>query len=137
MATEIFFSADFAGKATEILFSLQPTWSGRTWFISPFNDNPWWTCFVAIPPAILLCILLFMDHHITIVIVNRKENKLKKGCGYHLDLFALAIGVVISGVLGLPIFVAATVMSISHVNSLRIESECRAPGEKPTFIGVR
>lgn len=78
-----------------------------------------------------------MDHNVTVVVVNRQENKLKKGCGYHLDLFVLSFGIVISGVFGLPIFVAATVMSISHVKALRIENECSAPGEKPTIVGVR
>lgn len=32
---------------------------------------------------------------------------------------------------------AATVLSISHVNSLKLESETAAPGEKPQFLGVR
>lgn len=32
---------------------------------------------------------------------------------------------------------AATVLSINHVNSLKVESECSAPGEKPQFLGVR
>lgn len=32
---------------------------------------------------------------------------------------------------------AATVLSINHVNSLKQESECSAPGEKPQFLGVR
>lgn len=32
---------------------------------------------------------------------------------------------------------AATVLSINHVNSLKLESECAAPGEKPKFLGVR
>lgn len=39
--------------------------------------------------------------------------------------------------MGLPWFVAATVLSINHVNSLKLESECAAPGEKPQFLGVR
>lgn len=33
-------------------------------------------------------------------------------------------------------FVAATVLSINHVNSLKVESETAAPGEKPQFLGV-
>lgn len=33
-------------------------------------------------------------------------------------------------------FVAATVLSINHVNSLKLESETAAPGEKPQFFGV-
>lgn len=39
--------------------------------------------------------------------------------------------------MGLPWFVAATVLSISHVNSLKVESECSAPGEQPKFLGIR
>jgi sodium bicarbonate transporter 10 len=39
--------------------------------------------------------------------------------------------------MGLPWFVAATVLSINHVNSLKLESECAAPGEKPKFLGCR
>lgn len=34
-------------------------------------------------------------------------------------------------------FVAATVLSMNHVNSLKMESESAAPGEKPQFLGVR
>ena len=61
----------------------------------------------------------------------------QKGCGYHLDLFVLAILIQICTIMGLPWFVAATVLSINHVNSLKLESECAAPGEKPQFLGVR
>ncbi|XP_055595830.1 sodium-driven chloride bicarbonate exchanger-like [Uranotaenia lowii] len=78
-----------------------------------------------------------MDQQITAVIINRKEYKLNKGCGYHLDLFVLAILIQICTVMGLPWFVAATVLSINHVNSLKKESETAAPGEKPQFLGVR
>lgn len=78
-----------------------------------------------------------MDQQITTVIVNRKENKLKKGCGYHLDLGVLSILIFIVGMLGLPVYVAATVLSINHVNSLKLESQSRAPGEVSQFMGVR
>ncbi|KAG1685793.1 Sodium-driven chloride bicarbonate exchanger [Nymphon striatum] len=116
---------------------LEPTWEGRTWVIDPFGKNPWWTAIIAVIPAFLCTILIFMDQQITAVIVNRKENKLKKGCGYHLDLFIVAVCIAICGILGLPWFVAATVLSITHVNSLKVESETAAPGEKPHFLGVR
>ena len=49
----------------------------------------------------------------------------------------LAILVIILSILGLPWFVAATVLAINHVNSLKVESETAAPGEKPQFLGVR
>uniref|UniRef100_A0A1I8AU18 Anion exchange protein n=1 Tax=Steinernema glaseri TaxID=37863 RepID=A0A1I8AU18_9BILA len=109
--------------------TFRPTWEGRGWVVPPFNGNPWWTAPMAAVPALLACILIFMDQQITTVIVNRKENKLKKACGYHLDLLVLSILIMVVGFLGLPIYVAATVLSINHVNSLRVESESRAPGE--------
>ncbi|XP_063993895.1 electroneutral sodium bicarbonate exchanger 1 isoform X2 [Diachasmimorpha longicaudata] len=130
----------YTGIATpklEVPSEFKPTLEGRGWIIWPFQENPWWSAIVACLPALLGTILIFMDQQITAVIVNRKENKLKKGCGYHLDLFVLAILIEICSVMGLPWFVAATVLSINHVNSLKLESECAAPGEKPQFLGVR
>ncbi|XP_046386764.1 sodium bicarbonate cotransporter 3 isoform X7 [Ischnura elegans] len=123
----------------EVPSKFLPTIEERGWFIffTPFGRNPVWTSVAALVPALLATILIFMDQQITAVIINRKENKLKKGCGYHLDLFILAILIVICSALGLPWFVAATVLSINHVNSLKLESECAAPGEKPQFLGVR
>ncbi|XP_072752841.1 electroneutral sodium bicarbonate exchanger 1 isoform X6 [Anoplolepis gracilipes] len=121
----------------EVPAEFKPTLEDRGWIISPFQRNPLWSAIVACLPALLGTILIFMDQQITAVIVNRKENKLKKGCGYHLDLFILAILIEICSVMGLPWFVAATVLSINHVNSLKLESECAAPGEKPQFLGVR
>ncbi|XP_022216447.2 electroneutral sodium bicarbonate exchanger 1 isoform X3 [Drosophila obscura] len=122
----------------EVPAELKPTLDTRGWLIPPFSErNPWWSPIIAVFPALLGTILIFMDQQITAVIVNRKENKLKKGCGYHLDLFVLSILIAICSVMGLPWFVAATVLSINHVNSLKLESECSAPGEKPQFLGVR
>ncbi|XP_066906807.1 electroneutral sodium bicarbonate exchanger 1 isoform X4 [Halyomorpha halys] len=120
----------------EVPSEFKPTLPGRGWIINPFK-NPLWTAPLAILPALLGTILIFMDQQITAVIVNRKENKLKKGCGYHLDLFILALLITGCSIMGLPWFVAATVLSINHVNSLKLESECAAPGEKPQFLGVR
>ncbi|KAM3823018.1 sodium bicarbonate cotransporter 3 isoform 3-T3 [Vipera latastei] len=117
--------------------NFEPTQSGRGWLINPLGSNPWWTLVVAAVPALLCTILIFMDQQITAVIINRKEHKLKKGCGYHLDLLMVGIMLGICSIMGLPWFVAATVLSISHVNSLKVESECSAPGEQPKFLGIR
>ena len=62
---------------------------------------------------------------------------LQKGCGYHLDLLVVALMLGVCSIMGLPWFVAATVLSISHVNSLKVESGCSAPGEQPKFLGIR
>ncbi|XP_043930715.1 sodium-driven chloride bicarbonate exchanger [Protopterus annectens] len=115
----------------------QPTRPDRGWLINPLGPNPWWTIPAAIIPALLCTILIFMDQQITAVIINRKEHKLKKGCGYHLDLLMVGIMLGVCSVMGLPWFVAATVLSITHVNSLKLESECSAPGEQPKFLGIR
>jgi sodium bicarbonate transporter 10 len=61
----------------EVPVEFKPTLDGRGWMIWPFNENPWWSAIVAIAPALLGTILIFMDQQITAVIVNRKENKLK------------------------------------------------------------
>ena len=129
------------------------------WWIDPVRFNPPWTIGLALPFSLLSTILVFMDQQITTVIVNRKENKLKKSCGqvlfkqiqflvrsqmfhifhefwnfqnrrlvtvpkitlifrYHLDLLVVAIALMICSFCGLPWFVAATVLSITHVNRI-------------------
>ncbi|XP_029696128.1 sodium-driven chloride bicarbonate exchanger-like isoform X2 [Takifugu rubripes] len=115
----------------------KPTRDDRGWIINPVGPNPWWTTIITFIPSLLCTILIFMDQQITAVIINRKEHKLKKGCGYHLDLFVVGVMLGVCSVMGLPWFVAATVLSISHVNSLKLESECSAPGEQPKFLGIR
>merc|ERR1719370_2796296 len=114
-----------------------PTLDTRGWVVPLLGGNPIYTPILAAVPALLGSILIFMDQQITAVIVNRKEHKLKKGGGYHLDLLIVAVCIIVCSVLGLPWFVAATVLSINHVKSLHMESESAAPGEKPTFLGIR
>lgn len=60
----------------EVPHEFKPTLPSRGWIISPLK-NPWWSGLLALPPALLGTILIFMDQQITAVIVNRKENKLK------------------------------------------------------------
>ncbi|MBN3282438.1 S4A4 protein, partial [Polyodon spathula] len=115
----------------------KPTSPNRGWFIPPFGGNPWWVYLAAALPALLVTILIFMDQQITAVIVNRKEHKLKKGAGYHLDLFWVAILIIVCSFMALPWYVAATVISIAHIDSLKMETETSAPGEQPKFLGVR
>ncbi|XP_077376778.1 solute carrier family 4 member 4a isoform X2 [Festucalex cinctus] len=115
----------------------KPTSPLRGWFVPPFGGNPWWVYLASALPALLVTILIFMDQQITAVIVNRKEHKLKKGAGYHLDLFWVAVLMVVCSFMGLPWYVAATVISIAHIDSLKMETETSAPGEQPKFLGVR
>jgi anion exchange protein len=112
--------------------------NGRTsLLINPVENLPAWVPFASIIPALLATILLFMDQQITALIVNRKDNKLQKGPGYHLDMLIVAVLIGVFSVLGLPWVVGATVRSIAHVQSLFLYSPCTAPGERPKFLGVK
>ncbi|KRY51686.1 Electrogenic sodium bicarbonate cotransporter 1 [Trichinella britovi] len=130
---------EFVGlKVPELVVpsKFQPSFE-RSWYVDWTNVQHWWIGLICFVPAILLTILLVMDQQITAVIINRKENKLKKGYGYHLDLLVISVLMLICGLFGLPFFVASTVLSIGHVQSLRMESPSRAPGDKPIFTGIR
>ncbi|XP_058050849.1 electrogenic sodium bicarbonate cotransporter 4 [Ahaetulla prasina] len=116
---------------------IKPTRLDRGWFVFPFGKNPWWVYLASALPALLVTILIFMDQQITAVIVNRKEHKLKKAAGYHLDLFWVGVLLAVCSFMGLPWYVAATVISIAHIDSLKMETETSAPGEQPQFLGVR
>jgi len=61
----------------------------------------------------------------------------QKPHGYHLDVFVLALLIMVCSILGLPWFVAATVRSVTHVRSLLQESEVKIPGEKTQIVGAR
>jgi len=73
----------------------KPTLENRGWLVAPFNKNPVWTALLAVFPALLGTILIFMDQQITAVIVNRKENKLKVLCNinftHNLMLYVLLL----------------------------------------------
>ena len=82
-----------------------------------------------------MIMITIQDQQITAVIVNRKENLLKKGGGYHLDLLIVAIGIIVNSLLGIPWsnsfqqwpistrkaltcifrYVASTILSVTHV----------------------
>nr|XP_019595960.1 PREDICTED: anion exchange protein 4 isoform X2 [Rhinolophus sinicus] len=130
----------FLGLATPKLTvprEFKPTLPGRGWLVSPFGANPWWLSVAAALPALLLSILIFMDQQITAVILNRAEYRLRKGAGFHLDLFCVAMLMLLTSVLGLPWYVSTTVISLAHMDSLRRESRACAPGEPPSFLGIR
>ncbi|NWX47087.1 S4A4 protein, partial [Steatornis caripensis] len=116
---------------------LKPTNPARGWIVSPFGANPWWVCLVSAVPAVLVTILIFMDQQITAVILNRREYKLQKGAGFHLDLLCVSLLMVVTSATGLPWYVSATVISLAHMESLRKESATSAPGEHPEFLGIR
>ncbi|CAE7211681.1 Slc4a1, partial [Symbiodinium sp. CCMP2456] len=96
--------------------------SKRPWIVNPAGiDQPFpaWGIAYAILPAIGFAVLGYLDQNLTSVIVNRPANGLSKPPGYHLDLFVRgALTLPVCAVLGLPLSVASTVPSITHVISL-------------------
>ncbi|CAG5134592.1 unnamed protein product, partial [Candidula unifasciata] len=124
----------------DITDSLTPTSRKRGWFINPMGIEktiPLWLTFAAALPGFLIFILLFMETQITEMILNKKERKLKKGSGYHLDQLILGILTLLGGLFGLPWMCAATVRTVAHVSALSEYSRTHAPGEKPQLLGVK
>ncbi|XP_062287314.1 anion exchange protein 3 [Scomber scombrus] len=112
----------------------------RGWFINPFGDKqpfPPWMMAASIVPALLVFILIFMETQITSLIVSKKERRLVKGSGFHLDLLLIVILGAICPLFGLPWLTAATVRSVTHVNALTVMSKATAPGEKPLIQEVK
>ncbi|XP_036395861.1 anion exchange protein 3 [Megalops cyprinoides] len=112
----------------------------RSWFISPFGDKqafPVWMMGASVVPALLVFILIFMETQITSLIVCKKERRLVKGSGFHLDLLLIVLLGAVCPLFGLPWLTAATVRSVTHVNALTVMSKATAPGEKPMIQEVK
>lgn len=88
--------------------------NNRPWLV-PFWELPTPWRFAALVPACFLTILFFLDHNISIRVVN--SPKMKKGPAYHIDLFVLGLLTLLSSIIGLPWQCAATIQSINHVKS--------------------
>ncbi|XP_067890887.1 anion exchange protein 3-like isoform X2 [Heterodontus francisci] len=112
----------------------------RGWFIHPMGKGqrfPTWMIFGSVIPALLLFILIFMEMNITTLIVSKKERRLVKGSGFHLDLLLIGLAGGVCGIFGLPWQTGATVRTIAHVNALTVMSKSTAPGEKPKIEEVK
>nr|CAD7460117.1 unnamed protein product [Timema tahoe] len=71
------------------------------------------------------------------LIVSKKERKLKKGSGFHLDIVIVSLMNIMCGFMGTPWMCAATVRSIAHVSAITVMSRTHAPGERPYIIEVK
>ena len=47
------------------------------WIVETFGKNPVWILVISFLPAISLTLVLFFEQHLTTMIANKKENKLK------------------------------------------------------------
>lgn len=107
----------------------------RGWFVVSTENHVGWM-FAAVIPAVFVSILLFMETELTGIVLNRKENNLKKGAGYNLDLLVVGLVCGLCSLMGLPWICAAPVRSVSHKNALTVMSTSHAPGERAYVVKV-
>nr|XP_056713766.1 anion exchange protein 2 [Euleptes europaea] len=112
----------------------------RSWVINPLGGKdpfPIWMMVASALPAVLVFILIFMETQITTLIISKKERKLQKGSGFHLDLLLIVAMGGFCALFGLPWLAAATVRSVTHANALTVMSKSVAPGDKPKIQEVK
>ena len=93
-----------------------------SWFVN-LGQVPLKFKLLAIGPAILAAVLIFLSQNITARLVNSPGNHLVKGESYHWDLAVIGGLVGLCSLFGWPWMVAATVRSLAHVRSLAITEE--------------
>lgn len=71
------------------------------------------------------------------LIIDKKERKLRKGNGYHMDMVVVCLLNFGCGMFGAPWCSAASVRSLTHVNAVTIMSRTHAPGDKPHIVEVK
>ncbi|XP_020280294.1 band 3 anion exchange protein isoform X2 [Pseudomyrmex gracilis] len=138
----IFALLDFLTKVkTEKLLvpeGLSPTIPGRSWLVSPINESvPVWAMMACAIPAMLVYILVFMETEISELIIDKKERKLRKGNGYHMDIVVVCLMNMGCGFMGAPWCCAASVRSLTHVSAVTVMSRTHAPGDKPHIVEVK
>jgi mannitol/fructose-specific phosphotransferase system IIA component (Ntr-type) len=104
------------------------TTTGRPWLVDLWQV-PTWVIPAAAIPAVLCTVLVYLDQNITSRLINQKDNRLRKGPGYHLDLAMVAVLLAFSSLFGLPWLVAATVRSLNHLRALATMEESIRQGE--------
>jgi hypothetical protein len=106
--------------------SLQ-TSTGRAWLVDPMA-TPVWARWMALGPAMLAAVLIYLTQNITARLVNSPDHRLQKAPAYHLDLAVVGVLIGICSAFGLPWLVAATVRSLAHVRGLAETEEVVTPG---------
>ncbi|RMG07817.1 MAG: HCO3- transporter [Planctomycetota bacterium] len=89
---------------------------------------PTWVVFAAAIPAAFLAIMIFLTQQITAKVCNAPDFNLRKGPGYHLDLFVVGILLAFCSLFGLPWMCGATVRSLNHINALAETKAATGPG---------
>lgn len=105
------------------------TSNGRSWVVPLFDIKVQWI-FLAIVSGALLATLFFLDQNISSMLVNKSENKLKKGPGYNLDLVVVSVIVIVQSIFGMPWTHAALPHSPLHARQLADVEEYEEHGRR-------
>lgn len=105
------------------------TTNGRSWVV-PLFDIKVQHIFLALVSGALLATLFFLDQNISSMLVNRFENKLKKGPGYYLDLVVVSVIIVVQSIFGMPWTHAALPHSPLHARQLADVQEYEEHGRR-------
>jgi HCO3- transporter family len=101
---------------------IEPT-AKRNWLIPLWREeNPIWLPLACVVPGALVYILAFMESHISELILDKPERKLKKGSGFHWDIVLLCFLNAVCGLFGMPWHCAAAVRSVAHISSVTVMS---------------
>lgn len=105
------------------------TTSGRAWLVPVFQLKVQYI-FLSFVSGLLLATLFFLDQNISSILVNRRENKLKKGPGYNLDLVVVSVIIVVQSIFGMPWTHAALPHSPLHARQLADVEEYESHGRR-------
>ncbi|XP_073429801.1 anion exchange protein 4 isoform X3 [Dendrobates tinctorius] len=94
-----------------------------------------------VPDVFLMSVILFLGTFLCTASLKSFQTSrylsTSKGAGLHLDFFCISLLIIVTSFMGLPWYVSATVISLAHMNSLKMETTVSAPGEQPKFLGTR
>ncbi|KAK4532629.1 hypothetical protein CCYA_CCYA13G3486 [Cyanidiococcus yangmingshanensis] len=93
------------------------TTTGRPWIV-PLGDLSVGYIFLAMVPGWLLSLIVFIDQQVCTYIVERPENRLRKGTGYSWNLFVTGALAILASILGIPWMYAGLPHSLLHVYAL-------------------
>lgn len=105
------------------------TTTGRPWIV-PLGNLSVGYVFLAMLPGWLLSLIVFIDQQVCTYIVERPENRLRKGTGYSWNLFVTGALAILASILGIPWMYAGLPHSLLHVYAL-------ADIEDMEFMGKR
>eukprot|EP00177_Eucheuma_denticulatum_P002503 GFKZ01004496.1.p1 GENE.GFKZ01004496.1~~GFKZ01004496.1.p1 ORF type:complete len:801 (-),score=116.98 GFKZ01004496.1:1301-3703(-) len=101
----------------------------RPWLVPLFEIKVQFI-FLALVSGALLATLFFLDQNISSMLVNKPENRLKKGPGYYLDLVVVSVIIIVQSILGLPWTHAALPHSPLHARQLADVEEYEEHGRR-------